>query len=103
MPRVYFERLLVRPEYISKDSSRAQSIFQKTPDRRPVIHMEHKDLHVAIVLSPICGPIASRAKNCPEPEPKQGLEGQAVSSSNLYPGKQTQENTAVFTSQAPHG
>ena len=27
VPRVYFERLLSRPEYILKDSSRAQSIF----------------------------------------------------------------------------
>ena len=27
-----------------------------------MIHMENKDLHVAIVLSPICGPIPSRGQ-----------------------------------------
>ena len=46
MPRVYFIRLLPRPEYILKDSW--QEAYVK--------HMEIKDLHVAIVLSPICGP-----------------------------------------------
>ena len=45
-PRVYFKRLLPCPEDISKDS------WQEAY----VIHMENKDLHVAIVLSPICGP-----------------------------------------------
>ena len=45
-PRVYFIRLLPRPEYILKDSW--QEAYVK--------HMEIKDLHVAIVLSPICGP-----------------------------------------------
>ena len=35
------------PEYILKDS------WQQAY----VIHMEYKDLHVAIVLSPICGPM----------------------------------------------
>ena len=57
VPRVYFERLLARPEYILKDSSRAQSIFLKDSWQEAyVIHMENKDLHVAIVFSPICGP-----------------------------------------------
>ena len=46
-PRVYFIRLLPRPEYILKDSWQEDY----------VIHMEIKDLHVAIVFSPICGPI----------------------------------------------
>jgi hypothetical protein len=45
-PRVYFKRLIPRPEYILKDS------WQEAY----VIHMEYKDLHVAIVFSPICGP-----------------------------------------------
>ena len=45
-PSVYFIRLLPRPEYILKDSW--QEAYVK--------HMEIKDLHVAIVLSPICGP-----------------------------------------------
>ena len=67
------------PEYNLKDSWRTQSIFYKTPPARRVysirllpradyifkdswqeayvIHMENKDLHVAIVLSPICGPM----------------------------------------------
>ena len=46
-PRVYFIRLIPRPEYILKDSW--QEAYVK--------HMEIKDLHVAIVLSPVCGPI----------------------------------------------
>ena len=47
--RVYFKRLLPRPEYILKDS------WQEAY----VIHMENKDLHVAIVFSPICGPMTN--------------------------------------------
>ena len=43
---VYFKRLLPCPEYISKDS------WQEAY----VIHMENKDLDIATVLSPICGP-----------------------------------------------
>ena len=46
-PRVYFKGLLLRPEYILKDSWQEDY----------VIHLEIKDLHVAIVFSPICGPI----------------------------------------------
>ena len=60
VPRVYFKRLLARPEYILKDSWRAQSIFFKDSWQEDyVIHMAIKDLHVAIVLSPICGPMVN--------------------------------------------
>ena len=59
--------------YILKDSWRAQSIFYKAPpaprvylkdswQEAYVIHMENKDLHVAIVFSPICGPIGQGLK-----------------------------------------
>ena len=52
-PRVYFIRLLPCPEYILKD----------TWQEAYVIHMEIKDLHVAIVFSPICGPSKSILEN----------------------------------------
>ena len=55
------------PGYILKDSWHAQSILKRLLPRPEiltdswqedyVIHMEIKDLHVAIVFSPICGPM----------------------------------------------
>ena len=47
VPRVYFKRLLARPEYI----------LQGSWQEALVEHMEIKKLHVAILLSPICGPL----------------------------------------------
>ena len=45
-PRVYFERLLARPEYILKDSWQGADAE----------HMEIKDPQVGPVFGPICGP-----------------------------------------------
>ena len=45
-PRVYFEKLLARPDYILKDSWQG-------PDAE---HMEIKDPHVGTVFGPISGP-----------------------------------------------
>ena len=47
-PRVYFERLLARPEYILKDSWQGADAE----------HMEIKDPHVGPVFGPFCGPIS---------------------------------------------
>ena len=46
LPRVYFERLLARPEYILKDS------WQGADAK----HMEIKDPHVGTIFGSICGP-----------------------------------------------
>ena len=52
-PRVYFKRLLPHPEYTLKDSWHEAYVE----------HMEIRELHVVILFSPICGPMASRRLN----------------------------------------
>ena len=50
LSRVYFERLLSRPEYILKDSWQGADAE----------HMEIKDPHVGTVFGPFCGPITEK-------------------------------------------